>query len=60
MKLNQTINDGEVWEEELQITIDQLGTNRIIFELFIKNATSSKYDYTGNWVNLSVEAIEAP
>lgn len=60
MKLNQTINDGEVWEEEVQITIDQLGTNRIIFELFIKNVTSSKYEYTGNWVNLFVEAIQAP
>jgi uncharacterized membrane protein len=58
--LNQTINDGDVWEEEVEITIDQVGTNRIIFELFIRNATDSEYDYTGNWVHLSVEAIEAP
>ena len=60
-RLNQTINDDEVWEEKVEIPITQLGTNRIIFELFTWNATTEEYDdYTGNWVHLSVEAIETP
>lgn len=53
----KTLDDEDIWEFEVNITINELGTNRIIFELFIWNPTTTKYEYTGNWVNLSVEAI---
>ena len=55
----QSVEDKDVWEFQVNIEIEQLGTNRIIFELFTWNAADEEYDYTGNWVNLSVEAIEA-
>jgi uncharacterized membrane protein len=51
----KTLADGEVWEFPVTINIDRLGTNRIIFELWFFNGTA--LEYTGNWVNLSVEAI---
>lgn len=55
----KTLDDEDIWEFEVNITIDELGTNRIIFELFVWNetATDPDYEYTGNWVNLSVEAL---
>ncbi|MEJ2125939.1 MAG: DUF1616 domain-containing protein [Candidatus Bathyarchaeota archaeon] len=56
----QIVDNKDVWEFQVDIEIKQLGTNRIIFELFTWNATTEDYDnYTGNWVHLSVEAIEA-
>jgi uncharacterized membrane protein len=51
----KTLANGEVWEFPVTINIDRLGTNRIIFELWFFNGTA--LEYTGNWVNLSVEAI---
>ena len=51
-----TLEDGDLWEFQVTINIKQLGTNRIIFELWYLNTTSLDYEYTGNWVNLSVEA----
>ncbi|MDG6223399.1 MAG: DUF1616 domain-containing protein [Candidatus Bathyarchaeota archaeon] len=56
---DQTLEDNDIWEFPVEITIEKLGTNRIIFELFIWNATATEYQYSGIWVNLSVEAIEA-
>ena len=49
---------GDVWEFPVTITIDKLGVNRIIFELYTLNRNNGDSIYTGNWVNLSVEAIE--
>ena len=51
-----TLADGETWEFPLTINIDTLGTNRVIIELWYLNATSMNTEYTGNWVNISVEA----
>lgn len=51
-----TVADGDLWEFQVTINIKQLGTNRIIFELWYLNTTSLDYEYIGNWVNLSVEA----
>ena len=47
---------GETWEFEVWINIEQLGLNRIIFELRFSNGTV-KDQYSGKWVSLSVEAI---
>jgi len=52
----KTLADGETWEFPLTVTIDTLGSNRVIFELWYLNATSLDPEYTGNWVNISVEA----
>ncbi len=48
--------DKEVWEFQVMISIDQLGSHRIIFELWAFNGTKNDFDYTGNWVSLSLEA----
>lgn len=55
--LENNVKYGDVWEEEVNITIEKMGVNRLIFELYTieKNADPI---YTGNWVNLSVKAIE--
>ncbi|PVX24767.1 MAG: hypothetical protein CW691_06650 [Candidatus Bathyarchaeum sp.] len=49
--------DGESWEFQVTINIEQLGVNRVIFELMFFNESIDDWDYTGNWVNLSVEAL---
>jgi uncharacterized membrane protein len=51
-----TLADGETWEFPVTLTIDTLGSNRVIFELWYTNATSMEPEYTGNWVNISIEA----
>ena len=52
------IKQGETWEFPVAISIEQLGQNRIIFELWLYNVASGEFDiYSGKWVNLSVEAI---
>jgi uncharacterized membrane protein len=53
----RTLLNGELWEFPVTISIDQLGSNRVIFELWFFNGTT--LEYTGNWVNLSIEAVEA-
>ena len=53
----KTLLDEEIWEFQVTISIDQLGTNRVIFELFSFNTTKNDIEYTGNWVSLSLEAI---
>ena len=52
----KTLADEKTWEFPVTITIDQLGSNRVILELWYMNATSLKPEYTGNWVNISIEA----
>ncbi len=54
----ETLDDEGVWEFQVNIEIEELGTNRIIFELSARETPTTEYEYTGNWVNLSVEAIE--
>ena len=51
----KTLTDGEKWEFQVTINIEQMGNNRIIFDLYYYNGTN--FTYTGNWVNLSIEAI---
>jgi uncharacterized membrane protein len=51
----RTLLNEEVWEFPVTINIDQLGSHRVIFELWFFNGTAP--EYTGNWVNLSIEAI---
>jgi uncharacterized membrane protein len=50
----KTLADGETWQFPVTVSIDQLGSNMVIFELWFFNGTA--LEYTGNWVNLSVEA----
>ena len=52
---NRSLLNKEKWEFPVTISIDQLGNNRVIFELWFFNGTT--LEYTGNWVNLSIEAI---
>jgi uncharacterized membrane protein len=53
---NRSLANGELWEFPVTISIEELGSNRVIFELWFLNTTSLEDEYTGNWVNLSVEA----
>ena len=48
---------GETWEFLVPINIEQLGTNRISFELWFFNETVNEFQYSGKWVSLSVEAV---
>jgi uncharacterized membrane protein len=49
-----TLNPGEKWEFPVTITIEQMGRNNIIFDLYYLDGADR--EYTGNWVNLSIEA----
>ena len=53
----RTLLDEEVWEFQVTINIDELGSHRIIFELWTFNETENDFLYSGNWVNLTLEAI---
>ena len=53
----KTLANGETWEFPVPVTVDQLGRNRVIFELWYLNGTILEPEYTGNWVNISVEAV---
>jgi len=55
---NRTVANGETWEFPVTISIDQVGHNRVIFELWFFDETNTP-KYTGNWVSLSLEAIQA-
>ncbi len=55
----KTLMDTEIWEFPVTINIDQLGSHRLIFELWFSNETKNDMNYTGNWVCLSLEAIPA-
>jgi len=52
----KTLVNKEVWEFPVTISIDQLGSNMVIFELWFFNETNT-LEYTGKWVNLSIEAV---
>ena len=56
--LEINVKYGDVWEEEVEIKIEKMGDNRLIFELYTIEENADPI-YTGNWVNLSVNAIEA-
>ena len=43
----------------ITINIEDVGKNRVIFELYTLNRTSLEYEYTETWVSLSVEALES-
>jgi uncharacterized membrane protein len=47
----KNLADGERWEFQVMINIDQAGSHRIIIELWCFD------EYLGNWVSLSLEAI---
>ena len=55
---NRTLVNGEKWEFPVTINIEQLGHNRVIFELWFFDDTES-LNYTGRHVSLSLEAIQA-
>lgn len=55
---NRTLVDGEIWEFPITISIDQLGLNRILFELWFLDETKDEFVYTGSYVSLSVEALQ--
>ena len=42
--------------DQIDISIEQLGQNRVIFSLWFFNQTINDWADTGNWVNLSIEA----
>jgi len=55
---NRTLLNEENWEFPVTTSIDQVGHNRVIFELWFFDETNTP-KYTGNWVSLSLEAIQA-
>jgi uncharacterized membrane protein len=56
---NKTLANEETWESPVTISIDQPGSNRIIFELYTFNQTANSWEYTGTRFNYSIEAIQA-
>jgi len=53
---NRSLLNEEKWEFPITISIDQLGSHRVIFELWFFDEKEGSL-YTGSWVSLSVEAV---
>ena len=56
---NRTLLNEEVWEFPVTINIDQLGSHRLIFELWSFDKMENVFEYSGRWVNISFEAIQS-
>jgi uncharacterized membrane protein len=56
---NRTLANGETWEFPVTISIDQPGSNTVIFELWFFDETENVWNQTGIWIDLSIEAVEA-
>jgi uncharacterized membrane protein len=56
---NRTLANGEKWEFPVTISIDQPGSNTIIFELLFFDETNNGWSQTEIWIDLSIEAVEA-
>jgi len=56
---NRTLVNGETWEFPATISINQPGSNKVIFELLFFNETENDWNQTGIWIDLSIEAVEA-
>lgn len=56
---NRTLVNGETWEFEVTISIDQPGSHTVIFELLFFNEAENGWSQTGICINPSIEAIEA-
>lgn len=55
---NRTLVDGEKWEFEVLVNINQPGNNRIIFELYFFNVVENSWEYTWIRLDFSVQAIQ--
>ena len=56
---NRTLVNGEKWEFPVTISIDQQGSNTVIFELWFFDETKNDWGQTGIWIDLSIEAVQA-
>ena len=56
---NRTLVDGEKWEFQVTINIDQPGNNRVIFELQFFNEPENSWEYAWIRLDFTVEAIQA-
>jgi uncharacterized membrane protein len=56
---NKTLTNNETWETEVTITIEEPGNNKLTFELLFFDETENCWNQTGNWIELSIEAVEA-
>ncbi|MBN1785135.1 MAG: DUF1616 domain-containing protein [Candidatus Bathyarchaeota archaeon] len=54
---NRTLADGEKWEFQVTINIDQPGNNRVIFELQFFNEPENSWEYSWIRLDFTVEAI---
>ena len=55
---NRTLVNGETWEFQVTINIDQPGNNRIIFELQFYNTETDSWEYAWIRLDFTVEAIQ--
>jgi uncharacterized membrane protein len=56
---NRTLVNGKTWESPVTISIEKIGNNTVIFELWFFNETENDWNQTKSWLNLSIEAVEA-
>jgi uncharacterized membrane protein len=56
---NRTLANGENWEFQVTISIDQLGSHTVTFELLFFNEAENNWDQTGILIDRSIEAVEA-
>lgn len=58
-RFEKVLLDKETWEFPLTITIDQTGTNRIIFELWLFDEFENVFIYSKSWCSLWLDVLES-
>jgi len=52
-----TVSNGETWEIQIPVALQETGSHAIIFELWTQNA-AGKFEFSGNAVIRNVDAVQ--
>jgi len=55
---SETIEDRETWETQATVTINEIGSYYVIFELWLYDSSIETYKFSNNYSVLSIEVIE--
>ena len=54
----QAIDNGESWETLATVSIDELGSHSVIFELWIHDDDTEAFEFSYNFCVLNIEVVE--
>ncbi|MCS7124299.1 MAG: DUF1616 domain-containing protein [Candidatus Bathyarchaeota archaeon] len=54
-----SLNKGEKWEKQVEISLDEAGDFSLVFELWIHNEKTGDFEFSGNFCVLPLKVREA-